>query len=110
MLLTTTAPYHGSESAERELELPATFTELSPPQQGRMISAATDAAISGCIFGLRYDETTGRFPIRRGLWAGHRQGNPEPGCHEMARHVYLPPLRDAIGRSLLAFRPESTRC
>lgn len=82
-------------SKERKFELTATFAELSPAQQGRMISAATDAAISGCIFGLRYDETTGRFPIRPALWAGHHQGNPEPGCHEMVRHVYLPPLRDA---------------
>ncbi len=44
---------------------------------------------------MKYDETTGRFPIRPQLWAGHQQGNPEPGCHEMIRHVYLPPLRDA---------------
>ena len=82
-------------SAKRKFEIIATFTELSPAQQGRMISAATDAAISGCIFGLKYDETTGRFPVRPALWAGHQQGNPEPGCHEMIRHVYLPPLRDA---------------
>lgn len=82
-------------STERKFELTATFAELSPAQQGRMISAATDAAISGCVFGLKYDETTGRFPIRPALWAGHQRGNPEPGCHEMVRHVYLPPLRDA---------------
>ena len=82
-------------SAERKFELSATFAELSPGQQGRMISAATDAKISGCVFGLKYDETTGRFPIRPALWAGHQRGNPEPGCHEMVRHVYLPPLRDA---------------
>lgn len=81
--------------AERKFELSATFTELSPGQQGRMISAATDAAISGCVFGLKYDETARRFPIRPILWAGHQRGNPEPGCHEMVRHVYLPPLRDA---------------
>ncbi len=82
-------------SAERKFDLSATFAELSPGQQGRMISAATDAAISGCVFGLKYDETTRRFPIRPVLWAGHQQGNPEPGCHDMVRHVYLPPLRDA---------------
>lgn len=82
-------------SAERKFELSGIFVDLSPAQQGRMISAATDAAISGCIFGLRYDETTGRFPVRPALWAGYQQGNPEPGCHEMVRHVYLPPLRDA---------------
>ena len=82
-------------SAERNFELVATFTELSPAQQGRMISAATDVEISGCVFGLKYDESTGRFPIRPALWAGHHRGNPEPGCHDMIRHVYLPPLRDA---------------
>ncbi|MBJ7532960.1 AAA family ATPase [Rhodomicrobium vannielii ATCC 17100] len=82
-------------SAERKFELTATFADLSPAQQGRMISAATDAAISGCVFGLKYNETSGRFPVRPTLWAGHLQGNPEPGCHEMVRHVYLPPLRDA---------------
>ncbi|WP_318764560.1 ATP-dependent nuclease [Agrobacterium fabrum] len=82
-------------SVDRKFELTATFTDLNPAQQGRMISAATDAAISGCIFGLKYDETTRRFPVRPVLWGGHQQGNPEPGCHEMIRHVYLPPLRDA---------------
>lgn len=82
-------------SAERKFELSATFAELSPAQQGRMISAATDAAITGCEFGIRYDETTARFPIRPQLWAGAQQCNPEPGSHEMIRHVYLQPLRDA---------------
>ncbi|MBN9510623.1 MAG: AAA family ATPase [Alphaproteobacteria bacterium] len=82
-------------SADRKFELTGTFTELSPAQQGRMISAATDAAISGCVFGLKYDESTGRFPVRPVLWGGYQEGNPEPGCHEMIRHVYLPPLRDA---------------
>jgi putative ATP-dependent endonuclease of OLD family len=82
-------------SAERKFELKATFAELSAPQQGRMISAATDAAITGCEFGVRYDETTGRFPIRPQLWAGAQQSNPEPGSHDMIRHVYLQPLRDA---------------
>ena len=33
--------------------------------------------------------------MRPVLWGGHQQGTPEPGCHEMIRHVYLPPLRDA---------------
>lgn len=82
-------------SADRKFELIGTFTELNPAQQGRMISAATDVAISGCVFGLKYDESTGRFPVRPVLWGGHQKGNPEPGCHEMVRHVYLPPLRDA---------------
>nr|WP_240454426.1 AAA family ATPase [Caulobacter sp. 17J65-9] len=82
-------------SANRMFELSASFTELNPGQRGRLITAATDAAISGCVFGVKYDETTGRFPVRPQLWAGSQRGNPEPGCHESVRHVYLPPLRDA---------------
>jgi putative ATP-dependent endonuclease of OLD family len=82
-------------SPSRQFELIGHFEELSPPQQGRMISAATDHSITGCVFGLRYDETSGRFPARPILWGGHQHGTPEPGCHEMVRHVYLPPLRDA---------------
>lgn len=82
-------------STSRQFELIGRFEELSPPQRGRMISASTDHAITGCVFGLRYDESNGRFPARPVLWGGHQQGTPEPGCHEMVRHVYLPPLRDA---------------
>lgn len=82
-------------SAKRQFELISRFEDLSPPQQGRLISAATDHAITGCIFGLRYDERSGRFPVRPVLWGGQQQGVPEAGCHEMIRHVYLPPLRDA---------------
>lgn len=82
-------------SAGGKFALTASFTELNAAQKGRMITAAADAAITGCVFGVKYDETTGRFPIRPQLWAGHQQGNPEAGCHEMIRHVYLPPLRDA---------------
>jgi putative ATP-dependent endonuclease of OLD family len=82
-------------SANRVFELSAAFTDLNPGQRGRMITAATDAAITGCVFGVKYDETTGRFPVRPQLWAGSQRGNPEAGCHESVRHVYLPPLRDA---------------
>jgi len=82
-------------SPNRQFDLAATFEELSAPQQGRFISAATDNAITGCVFGVRYDESSGRLPARPILWAGQQKGTPEPGCHEMIRHVYLPPLRDA---------------
>ncbi len=82
-------------STKRMFELVGRFEELNPAQQGRMISAAADHAITGCVFGLRYDESSGRFPVRPLLWGGHQQGTPEAGCHEMVRHVYLPPLRDA---------------
>jgi putative ATP-dependent endonuclease of the OLD family len=82
-------------SAQREFELVGRFEGLSPPQQGRLISAATDNLLTGCVFGLRYDERGGRYPTRPVLWGGAQQGTPEPGCHDMIRHLYLPPLRDA---------------
>jgi len=46
-------------------------------------------------FGLKYDTSGKRPPVRPTLWAGRFKSAPEPGCHEMIRHVYLPPLRDA---------------
>ncbi len=91
-------------SAEPSFEISAAFDELTPAQQGRLISAATDDAITGCVFGLTYDESTGRYPVRPVLWGGHQHGTPEPGCHETIRHVYLPPLRDAK-RSLASGNP-----
>ena len=74
-------------SVKRQFEIIGCFKDLSPPQQGRLISAATDHAITGCVFGLRYDESGGRFPVRPVLWAGHQQGTPEPGSHDMVRQV-----------------------
>jgi putative ATP-dependent endonuclease of OLD family len=94
-------------SAERKFALTASFAELNPVQKGRMISAATGASIRGCVFGVKYDETTGRFPIRPQLWAGAQQGNPEPGCHECIRHVYYRSCAMRSGRSRRAIRPES---
>ncbi|MBM0206434.1 AAA family ATPase [Micromonospora sp. STR1s_5] len=47
-------------SASRIFEISGSFTELNPGQRGRMITAATDVVISGCAFGVKYDETTGR--------------------------------------------------
>ncbi len=82
-------------SATPKFELTAHFEQLSPAQQGRLISVAADDQVNSCVFGLRYDESTGRFPVRPVLWGGKQQGKPENGCHELVRHVYLPPLRDA---------------
>lgn len=73
-------------------ELEAVFTDLSVGQQGRLISASTDATLSEARFGLRH---SGGLGDRPGLWAGKPGNQPEPGCHDMIRHVYLPPLRDA---------------
>lgn len=76
-------------------ELAARFSPLTPAQQGRLLSATTDDTLEEACFGLTYPSTgsqTKNWPI---LWAGRFRTAPEPGCHEMIRHVYLPPLRDA---------------
>lgn len=80
---------------ERKFEIEALFSDLNPAQQGRLISAATDHSLESARFGLTYDAATKSFPFRPTLWAGKTKGAPEPGCHDMIRHVYLPPLRDA---------------
>ncbi|MEQ1515991.1 MAG: AAA family ATPase [Usitatibacteraceae bacterium] len=81
--------------AAKIFELSAQFEGLSPSQKGRLITAATDATIQQCVFGMTYDEGLNRFPHRPALWAGQHRNSPENGCQEMIRHVYLPPLRDA---------------
>ncbi len=82
-------------STERAFEIAATFSGLSAPQQGRLLSATTDDSMTVAKFGLKYDTTGKRPPVRPTLWAGRFKSVPEPGCQEMIRHVYLPPLRDA---------------
>lgn len=82
-------------SAEPKFELDATFADLSVPQQGRLISAVTDHTLQKVVFGLSYDESHKRHPIRPSNWAGHLKSAPEAGCQDVIRHVYLPPLRDA---------------
>jgi putative ATP-dependent endonuclease of OLD family len=79
----------------RRFDLEARFAELSVPQQGRFISAVADQSLETAIFGLGYEESKTGFSIRPTLWAGHLKAVPELGCHDMVRHVYLPPLRDA---------------
>lgn len=80
---------------KRIFELESHYAELSPAQQGRLISAAADPSLERAIFGLRFDAKKAHTNARPGLWAGQHGNAPEPGCHEMIRHVYLPPLRDA---------------
>ena len=82
-------------SVERKFEIAALFSHLSPPQQGRLISATIDQSLQSARFGLTYDASTNSYPVRPTFWAGKAKGTPETGCHEMIRHVYLPPLRDA---------------
>jgi putative ATP-dependent endonuclease of OLD family len=79
----------------RKFEIVAKFTEMSPPQQGRLLSATTDDTLARAQFGLTYDSTGKQSQVRPTFWAGRFMAKPEPGAHEMIRHVYLPPLRDA---------------
>lgn len=83
------------DSSPNRFELTATFDGLSPPQQGRLLSATTDDTLTEAQFGLTYDASGNRSHVRPTLWAGRFKSPPEPGAHEMIRHVYLPPLRDA---------------
>ena len=80
------------QSPTKGFELEALFSDLSVGQQGRLISASTDASLSEARFGIRYN---GSLADRPSLWAGRPGNMPEPGCHDMVRHVYLQPLRDA---------------
>jgi putative ATP-dependent endonuclease of OLD family len=80
------------QSPTKGFELEAVFSDLSVGQQGRLISASTDATLSEARFGIRYNGGLGNRPS---LWAGKPGNLPEPGCHDMVRHVYLQPLRDA---------------
>lgn len=73
--------------------LEAHFAKLSAGQQGRLISAATDESLASVSFGIRFDGSRGG--AKPYLWAGKEGNTPEPNCHEMIRHVYLPTLRDA---------------
>jgi putative ATP-dependent endonuclease of OLD family len=82
-------------STERSFEISATFSGLSAPEQGRLLSATIDDSMTLAKFGLKYDTVGKRPPFRPTLWAGRFKSAPEPGCHDMIRHVYLPPLRDA---------------
>lgn len=83
-------------------ELEAHFADLSAGQQGRLISAVTDASLTKACFGLRYDAAT--EGARPDLWAGREGNTAEPNCRDMIRHVYLPTLRDAK-RSLASGNP-----
>ncbi len=89
-------------SSTSHFELASRFAELSTGQQGRFISAVTDQSLTEACFGLRFDAVTAGSKPR--IWAGREGNPPEPGCFDMVRHVYLPPLRDAK-RSLASGNP-----
>jgi putative ATP-dependent endonuclease of OLD family len=80
------------QSPVKGFDLEAVFSDLNVGQQGRMISASTDAYLSEARFGISYNGGLGDRPS---LWAGKPGNMPEPGCYDMVRHIYLPPLRDA---------------
>ncbi|SCB36663.1 ATP-dependent nuclease [Rhizobium hainanense] len=90
------------QSTRPDFEIVGEFEELSTGQQGRLISAATDTSLTRAAFGLHFDAS--RVGARPTLWAGKDGNTPEPGCHDMIRHVYLPTLRDAK-RSLASGNP-----
>jgi len=73
-----------------QFELEEHFAELSVGQQGRLISAATDAGLTNACFELRYDGS--RQGTRPQRWAGKDGNAPEPNCHDMVRHVYPPAI------------------
>lgn len=82
-------------TTEPKFEIEATFSDLSPLQQGHLLSATIDQSLQSVRFGLTYDASTNSYPVRPTFWGGKAKGIPEPSCHKMIRHVYLPPLRDA---------------
>ena len=90
------------QSPSKMFELESLFTGLSAGQQGRLLSAVTDATLERAAFGLRFDGA--RLGAKPQVWAGRPGNSPEPGSQEMIRHVYLPPLRDAK-RSLASGNP-----
>jgi putative ATP-dependent endonuclease of OLD family len=92
-------------SGDRRFEIAATFDDLSPSQQGRFISVVGDQTMTSAILGMTYEESKGVVPAHPDYWGGQFKGAPEPGCREMIRHVYLPPLRDAK-RALASGNPK----
>jgi len=89
------------QSPNKGFDLEAVFSDLSVGQQGRLISATTDGSLSEARFGIHY---AGGLGDRPSLWSGRLGNIPEPGCHDMVRHVYLQPLRDA-NRALASGNP-----
>lgn len=82
-------------SPVREFQIEANYDALSTGQQGRFASAAANTSMEKAVFGLKYDDTSGKVPNRPTVWAGSKKGSPEAGSLDKICHVYLPPLRDA---------------
>lgn len=76
-------------------ELEALYAGLTPSQKGSFVSAALDKNMDPVRFGITYASSASGAYARPSLWAGASRLSPEAGCHDLIRHVYLPPLRDA---------------
>lgn len=83
------------DADDRKFELEAQFVELDHHQQGVFHCGVTDTTMTSAVFGLTYDDSKGKFPVRPTQWCGQHRRAPEAGSVEQICHVYLPPLRDA---------------
>ena len=78
-------------------QIEGVFKGLGDTLKGLLISAVPDLTSDEAVFGYRYESRSARAPRgKTTVWAGRFDTNePEAGCSELIRHVYLPPLRDA---------------
>lgn len=83
---------------EQSFEIEAHYEALSETSKGLLISAVPDPTKDQAVFGIRYEPTSAAAPRGRFTsWAGgFGVGDPEAGSTDWMRHVYLPPLRDAV--------------
>lgn len=78
------------------------FLQLTDRQKGCFLSAVETSDLGSIRFGFDYDSKA--KSAKPSVWAGRRGNAPEPFSRERIKHVYLPPLRDAI-RSLGSGNP-----
>lgn len=83
------------DCGQNEFEIEAEYENLSPGQQGRLVSAAMDRKLERASFGLSFKMENKGENAKPTIWSGKSRSTPELGSHGTIRHVYLPPLRDA---------------
>lgn len=85
-------------STEQYFEIEAHYEALSETSKGLLISAVPTPTKDQAVFGIRYEKASAAAPRGRFTsWAGgFGVGDPEAGSTDWMRHVYLPPLRDAV--------------
>lgn len=73
------------------------YLQLGDTLKGLLISAVPDPMKDEALFGYRYELRSERSPRgKTTTWSGRFDTNePEAGCTDLIRHVYMPPLRDA---------------